>query len=174
MEKPIIIEKDIYQLLQEVRYELSLMDLKKSGYNAFGKFNYPELNDFVPVATKLFYQKGITPIFYISVDGDGVEYAYMDLHKGMEMIQFKIPTAEPGMANPIQSQGGKVTYMRRYVYQCVLDLCIPDMIDRQETIKSNLITKDQWALLNTLYTKDEVKAFYKDLGISNGKQIPFD
>ena len=34
------------------------------------------------------------------------------------------------------------------------------------------ISNDQWKTLNQMYTKDEIKGFYKELGISNGKDIP--
>lgn len=34
------------------------------------------------------------------------------------------------------------------------------------------ISNDQWKALNQMYTKEEIKGFYKELGISNGKDIP--
>lgn len=36
------------------------------------------------------------------------------------------------------------------------------------------ISNDQWKSLNQMYTKDEIKGFYKELGITNGKDIPVD
>lgn len=36
------------------------------------------------------------------------------------------------------------------------------------------ISNDQWKRLNQMYTKDEIKAMYKELGISNGKNIPLE
>lgn len=34
------------------------------------------------------------------------------------------------------------------------------------------ISNDQWKNLNQMYSKDEIKAMYTELGITNGKQIP--
>lgn len=34
------------------------------------------------------------------------------------------------------------------------------------------ISNEQWKRLNQMYTKDEIKAMYDELGISNGKNIP--
>ena len=168
-------EKTLLELLQEVRYELTNVDMKKSGYNAHLKFNYFELKDFVPIATKLFYERGLTPMFTIECDANGIEYAYMHIFKGAERVVFKVPTAETAMANPMQGLGAKITYLRRYMYLIVLDLVENDIIDAEADVpKADLITNDQWVMLNKLYTKDEVKAMYKELGISNGKQIPKD
>ena len=36
------------------------------------------------------------------------------------------------------------------------------------------ISNDQWKTLNQMYTKEEIKGFYKELGISNGKDIPIE
>lgn len=36
------------------------------------------------------------------------------------------------------------------------------------------ISNEQWKTLNQMYTKDEIKAMYTELGITSGKQIPVD
>ena len=36
------------------------------------------------------------------------------------------------------------------------------------------ISNDQWKSLNRFYSKDEIKEMYKELGITNGKDIPMD
>lgn len=36
------------------------------------------------------------------------------------------------------------------------------------------ISNDQWKSLNRFYTKEEIKAMYEELGITNGKDIPMD
>lgn len=36
------------------------------------------------------------------------------------------------------------------------------------------ISNDQWKSLNQMYTKEEIKGFYKELGITNGKDIPIE
>ena len=36
------------------------------------------------------------------------------------------------------------------------------------------ISNDQWKTLNKFYSKDDIKAMYQELGITNGKDIPMD
>lgn len=123
-------EKDIYKELQEVRFELSQTPLKKSGKNKHLNFDYFELGDFLPTATKLLNNHGITPIFRIEIDNTGVEYAYLTMIKGNEQIMFRTPTANPQASNnPIQMLGSKITYMRRYLYLIALDIIENDSVD---------------------------------------------
>ena len=124
--------KNIFDLLQNVRVELAEANLTKSGKNKFQNFDYFELKDFVPTATKLFKKYGLTPIFNIEVGQDGVEYAVLDIIKGdsaNEKIRFKSPTAEPSGSNPIQQLGAKITYLRRYLYLIALDIVENDTVD---------------------------------------------
>lgn len=142
-------QKSLYELLQEVRYEIANTELKKSGYNGYGKFNYFELKDFLPTATKLFRDKGLCSIFQIAVGSNGFEYAVLTIVKGPEQIEFKVPTAESNnSSNPIQNLGAKITYLRRYLYMIALDLVENDIIDatsgsEKEGSKPNLATKFQ-------------------------------
>ena len=165
-------DKTLLESLQEVRFKLYGMELKKTGYNPYGKFNYFQLEDFVPQATWLFYERGMTPVCWIEIDGNGIEYGYLTINKGVEQVMFKIPTAETGLSNAMQGMGAKVTYVRRYLYMLALDLVENDILDAlPEAPKTSLITNEQWKMLNTLYTKEEIKAKYAELGITNGKQM---
>lgn len=138
-------EKDIYQELQEVRFELSTAQLKKTGKNKFAGFEYFELGDFLPKATELFMKHNLCPVFRMEIDDAGIEYAYLTIIKGPEQVMFKAPTANPRSneksPNPIQELGSKVTYMRRYMYLMALDIVENDVVDAtigQETSKGNL------------------------------------
>lgn len=135
-------QKSIYELLQEVRYELSKTELRKSGVNRHLNFNYFELKDFVPTVTKLFYERGMTPIFNIDIV-DGIEWAVLEIIKGAEVITFKSPTADTGQNNPIQNLGSKITYMRRYLYLIALDLVENDTVDAEDRDTTKYATKIQ-------------------------------
>lgn len=122
----------VYQLLQKVRVELSESNLTKSGKNAFQNFEYFELKDFLPTATKLFAENDLTPVFSIEVDANGIEYAVLDIVRSSnvnERIRFKTPTADPSGNNPIQQLGSKHTYLRRYLYLACLDIVENDTVD---------------------------------------------
>ena len=48
---------------------------------------------------------------------------------------------------------------------------------QQEDVKNDgevKISNDQWKTLNKFYSKDDIKAMYAELGITNGKDIPMD
>ena len=134
--------KSIYELLQEVRYELFKSNLRKSGVNRHLNFNYFELKDFIPAVTVMFYERGMTPIFNIEIV-DGIEWAVLDIVKGSETITFKSPTADTGQNNPIQNLGSKITYMRRYLYLMALDLAENDTVDAEDRDTTKYATKVQ-------------------------------
>lgn len=126
--------KDIYQELQQVRCELLDIGLKKTGENAYAKFKYFELGDFVPDATRLFNKHGMCPTFTMDIYNDSL-WAFLIIHKGMEAIPFKVPAEKPASStktpNPIQEEGSQITYLRRYLYQIVLDLVETDQVDSE-------------------------------------------
>lgn len=182
-------EKSIYELLQEVRYILTQTELKKGGYNAFGKFNYFELEDFLPTVTKLFYERGMCPIFYIKTEADGIEYAHLNIIKGPETAPFMLPTAEAtNSSNPIQNAGSKATYMRRYCYAIALELCENDTVDasNNEEIKkpaegpaNKKATENQIEIIKQLYDEENIAKileYYKiknlaDLSLKQASQV---
>ena len=162
-------QKTITELLQEVRNELYKSSLTKKGMNKHLGFKYFELEDFVPLATKLFNERGMCPVFNIKFI-DGIEYAVMTLYHGAEQLQFTLPTAEAiNSNNPIQNLGSKASYMRRYLYLSVLDLCENDTVDASnpEEIKSvepRKATAKQISMLKDLYDEENQKkilAYYK-------------
>lgn len=136
MEQEIKVGKTVYEKLQEVRFKLSNANLKKSGHNSFQNYDYYQLDDFMPTATKLFKEEGLTPIFNIFVDEIGMEYAQLDIIDGLNKISFKCPTATPNGKDPIQQLGAKVTYMRRYMFLLALDITEPDAVDSQDNVKT--------------------------------------
>lgn len=125
-----------YNKLQKVRKELQEAKLKKSGHNDFQHYDYFTLDDIVPKATELFDKYGLTPIFNVSIDENGVEYATLDIIDNSSVIRFKSPTANPNSKDPIQALGSKITYMRRYLYLMALDVVEPDTVDNQDNTKT--------------------------------------
>lgn len=153
---------DIYSSLQKLRNDPRLKGLKKTGKNAHLNFQYYELDDFLPVATTLFSEYGICPIFRIEVEPNGIEYAYLTLIKDNEQIIFKVPTADPTGNNPIQQLGSKITYLRRYLYITCLDLTEQDSVDGniENNKKVDFATAGQVSVIQTngKLIADELKA----------------
>lgn len=186
MPNEIKVEKTIYELLQEVRYEMTKISLKKSGYNKHLNFNYFELADFLPTATKLFYEKGLCPIFSIAFDPSGVETAILRIYHGSEVIQFSMPTAEPTNMQGIQAAGAKKTYLRRYLYMDALDLTENDQIDasldeesKNAQVAEKKATEKQVEMIKSLYDEEnqaKMLEYYKiekleDLSIKDASAL---
>ena len=158
------VEKTIYELLQEVRYELVKANLKKTGKGNTGKreYSYFDLPDFLPKVTELFYERGLCPVISIGYDSNGIEMGTLKIIKGTEMIPFSLPTAEcMTSSNPIQNLGSKATYMRRYLYMNALDLSENDTVELSdnENVKTNTTaraTAKQISLIKELYDVENI------------------
>ena len=155
------VEKNIYELLQEVRLELSKSKLTKTGTNKHLNFSYFELGDFVPTATELFAKKGLCPIFNIIYDPNGIEMAVLKIVKGAEQIQFSTPTDSPTNMSGIQALGAKITYLRRYLYLIALDIVENDVVDasieKNETfVENKKATPKQVEMIKSLYDVENI------------------
>ena len=170
MEK-ITIEKHVFELLQDVRNELNKTELNKSGFNKHLNFKYFELKDFVPTATKLFVERGLTPIFNIEVDNNGIEYAYLEIIKGAEKIMFKVPTANAQSNNPIQGLGMKITYLRRYLYLIALDLVENDIVDAEDPNEKKVKFASKVQVDKILANGKVIADTLKELGVKTRNDV---
>ena len=127
---------NVYQKLLKARAMLINADLKKSGKNMQLAFKYFELDDIVPIATRIFDEVGL--ISLVSFEEDTAVMKILNTDNPEESIAFTTPfkPIEPIMSNAgrqvtneMQSLGSSITYMRRYLYMIALDICEPDTID---------------------------------------------
>lgn len=133
-------DKNILKKLQEMRIELQGMDIKKSGHNSYSNFYYYELHDILPPICSMCLDNDVATKFYISMSGE-TEMAYLEvinIDNPDDYIVFSCPTAEAeigikkdgtGGAQPIQNQGGKITYMRRYMLMMAFEIVEQDSVD---------------------------------------------
>ena len=123
----------VYKKLQQARTKLHTTKLTKSGKNAFAKFNYFELSDFMPAVTDIFNEVGLCGVVSFTNDT-----AYLTIHDvdGDEraFVTFTSPLVLANMdrIQAIQSMGASHTYYRRYLYLMALDLVENDLIDSVE------------------------------------------
>ena len=173
------VEKNIYELLQEVRLEMSKAPLKKTGFNKHLSFNYFELADFVPTATRLFAERKLCPIFNIGYDSNGVEIASLVITKGTEQVRFMTPTDNPTNMTGIQALGAKITYLRRYLYMIALDLVENDIVDasidetsRDAKVEDKKATPKQVEMLRSLYDQENVAKMLEYYHIESLEELP--
>lgn len=127
---------NVYQKLLKARTMFLASNTQKSGKNIQLAFKYFELDDIVPVATKIFEEIGL--ISLVSFEGEKAEMRILNTDAPEETVSFIAPFAalEPIVSNTgkkatneMQALGSSITYMRRYLYMIALDICEPDEID---------------------------------------------
>ena len=125
------------QKLQMARVEFLKAGVKKSGKNIHMEFQYFELADIVPTAETIFGKLGL-----LMVPTFGKEYAIAKVYncdnREEEPIVFEAPFTQIApiisnsgkvVTNEMQALGSSITYMRRYLWQLVLDVIEADAID---------------------------------------------
>ena len=121
---------NVYQKLLKARIMFLGANAKKSGKNMTLAFKYFELDDIVPIATKIFEEVGLISV--VSFCDEIARLTIINTDKGEECICFTAPmiVSEGNKAvTPVQALGATITYYRRYLYMMALDICEPDEID---------------------------------------------
>ena len=127
---------NVYQKLLKARAMFLGSNTQKSGKNLNLAFKYFELDDIVPVATKIFEEVGLISV--VSFTSDLATITMVNTENGDEKIDFTAPfnqiepivsNAGKQVTNEMQALGSSITYMRRYLYMIALDICEPDNIE---------------------------------------------
>ena len=127
---------NVYQKLLRARALFLSADPKKSGKNMQLAFKYFELDDIVPIATKIFGEVGLISLVrfeseqaimsIVNIDNPKEEVVFVTPFKPIDPI---VSNAGKQVTNEMQALGSSITYMRRYLYMIALDICEPDGID---------------------------------------------
>lgn len=125
----------------QIRVDLQNRDIKKSGKNAFARYGYFELKDFLPHINELMLEHGVNDIF--TIEGDQVK---LKLIKGEEVNEYIIPfvlfetplsnSGKPSMQD-IQYLGALTTYYKRYIYMNAFGITDGEVIDAMDNSELN-------------------------------------
>ena len=127
---------NVYQKLLRARALFLAANPNKSGKNMQLAFKYFELDDIVPIVTKIFEEVGL--ISLVSFEGEYARMSIVDIDNPNDGTTFTAPfkpiepivsNAGKQVTNEMQALGSSITYMRRYLYMIALDICEPDGID---------------------------------------------
>lgn len=123
--------------LQLARLKFLQAGVKKTGKNIHLEFMYFELQDIVPTAEAIFAEVGL-----LMVPTFGKEYATAKVYncddRDEDPVTFEAPFTQIApiisntgkvVTNEMQALGSSITYMRRYLWQLVLDIIEADSID---------------------------------------------
>lgn len=122
--------KNVYQRLLEARIKFLASSPEKSGKNMHLAFKYFELDDIIPIATKIFEEVGLISLISFAPDDAMIQICNID--NPTEMITFTAPIVrltENKGTNAVQAFGATITYYRRYLYMLALDICEADEFD---------------------------------------------
>jgi len=119
---------NIYAKLAQARVKLQEAKLKKTGHNSFAKYDYYQLDDFIPEINKINKELGLITLFGLSNEKATLTLFDIDNNNS---IEFSIPTAEVEIkgAMTIQNLGGEITYLKRYLYLNCYEIVEPDTIE---------------------------------------------
>jgi len=120
---------NLMKKIQTIRNELLKRDIKKSGKNNFGNFNYYELSDILPHIMELEIGEGLISLF--NMGDNKATLTLMDIEDS-ESYCFTMDYPDffkMDRMNLIQSTGSFVTYLRRYLYVTAYNIIENDIID---------------------------------------------
>ena len=122
--------KNVYQKLLAARLKFLEKAPEKSGMNMHLSFKYFELDDIVPIATKIFEEVGLVSI--VRFLDNVATISIVDIDNPEDNVHFSAPVvmlSENKGTNAVQAFGATITYFRRYLYMLALDICEPDTFD---------------------------------------------
>ena len=128
---------NVFQKLLLARAKFLEADVQKTGKNMHLSFKYFELDDIVPPATRIFSEVGLVPIVNFTTDTatmtiyntDAPEETPISFSAPFNQIEPIISNTGKQATNSMQALGSSITYMRRYLYMIVLDICESDGIE---------------------------------------------
>ena len=151
--------KNVYQKLLTARATFLKSEVTKSGKNMQLAFKYFELDDIVPIATRIFEEIGLISI--VSFSEDVARMSIVNIDTPEEIVVFTAPfkALEPIISNTgkkatneMMALGASITYMRRYLYMIALDICEPDEIDSGMLGTTPVATPTPTTVVNNVQT----------------------
>lgn len=131
-------ELNIFQKLAAIRSEFRAAGVQKSGKNIKQSYEFFELDDIIPTAEPILNK--YHALYLTTIDRrDSGDFAYgkfVDTDNPDHFIFFEFPMSHTISINPpntvmneMQATGAEITYIRRYLYQLMLDITVADDID---------------------------------------------
>lgn len=124
-------KSNVYSKLQEARVLLQEGGLKKSGNNA-GRYNFFELEDFLPPINAIFHKLKLFSV--TNTNSERGQITIINTEDVEDRLTITIPSCEvelKGGGIQMQGIGAQQTYMKRYLYMSALEISEVDIIDNQ-------------------------------------------
>lgn len=157
----------IYKKLQEARIRLQATKLNKSGLNAFAKYTYFELGDYLPQIQAIFNDVGLTGV--ISFNTVLAELTIYE-HEGDGIIRITSPMSSAALkgCHEVQNLGAVQTYQRRYLWQSALEIVEHDALEATTGMEKQA---DYAETLKSAKNRAEFERAYKAIPESRRKEF---
>ena len=125
-----MVSDNIYIKLQNARCDFLKEEVKKTGNNAFAKFNYFELGDFVPTINELLKKYKLYSHTTYNEDFTKISLTIINTENPEEILKWVRPAIEAETSKQaIQNSGATDTYHRRYLWLMAFEIVENDMVD---------------------------------------------
>lgn len=123
---------NLFEKIQTVRSELRRVKIKMSGKNTFAKYDYFELDDFLPPLTDLMLKYKITAMPSFTNEVASLTVINSETPDERYTITSPFGTAELKGCHEVQCIGAVETYQRRYLYQAMFDISESDGLNKMQ------------------------------------------
>lgn len=121
---------NVFQKLIKARVEFIKNGIAKNGVNKGLCYSYFELEDIVPLVTKIFDELGMVALVSFNETTADMTIVNVDDPSDCIVISTPVVRAESNKGTtPIQAWGGTMTYYRRYLYMMCMDIVEADSVD---------------------------------------------
>lgn len=130
-------KQNIYDKIMTARLLFLESNPKKSGRNNFQKFDYYELRDIIPAATRICNNIGLYSEINLTSKMATMKIINIDNPKEIVLYHLPVPEINGKDSNKLLQDTGKTeTYLRRYLYMLFLDIAENDQVDAEDMIKN--------------------------------------
>lgn len=156
---------NIYEKMNQAKLALQAAGMKKSGRNEFSKYDYFELQDFLPMIIQLESELKFTCVVCFGVEQASLEI--VDTEKPEDTILYTCPMSSANLKgmHEVQNLGAVQTYIKRYLYVNAFEIVEQDAIDKSqpesrptqkaESAKEKTLTNQQLAEFKKVIDHDD-------------------
>ena len=121
---------NLFEKIQNVRNDLRHVKIKMTGKNAYAKYDYFELDDFLPPLTELMLKYKITAMPSFTNEIASLTVINSENPEERYTITSPFGTADLKGCHEVQCIGAVETYQRRYLYQAMFDISESDGLNK--------------------------------------------
>lgn len=104
-------------------------NVKKTGFNKYSNFSYYQLDDILPVCTRIGAKYRVLMLY--AIEKERAILTMINLDDLEDMMFFDMPVADAAVkgGSAIQNLGALMTYTKRYLYMDAFSIAEPDEMD---------------------------------------------